>query len=368
MIRKPNLRNLLVSLLVPGLLTITVLAPWVMATTRYSRQFVLAVTFKHVAYYSRSLDSLYERLMPFPLETKSYKHKLQDDHAVGKHLDMQINMPLFLLLLVCLFTVVRSKNLRDRKSLIAVIICTVFAFLLIWLSLQKGSLDKLGHNFRTIQFAYRLITYVNLSTLFGIVFCFWRQPFGARIVSDKRLMLSLLLVSFVGLAFKLVHVQEAAETAKFELARTRTFTMSLNKMPDTFYGWDAYSVINAFPDLTPVQLQMIHNCPFTPSTNKFGEVDAVTTPVGYIQTNIEQFPWNYIVEDASSLPLPRLENEHLIALNMPQNTVVRFQIIPASIYVTARLIAYSVFALWLMLTLISCTIGTRRLVTTMDED
>ncbi len=117
---------------------------------------------------------------------------------------------------------------------------------MIWSSTTKGTLDKLGHNFRTIQFAYRLVTYINFSLLFGVLLCFWRNNRKLEVLQNTKILISLLLLSFTGLSIKLYHAHQAMDPVSNEFARTNSFSTSLLKMPDSFYGSDAYTITNPF--------------------------------------------------------------------------------------------------------------------------
>ncbi len=347
-IRRAKIQELILPLSIPLLLGIASLLPWVMATTRFAPQMALAASFKHVGYYYRSLDSLYARMMPFPVETKSYKHKLLDDHAVTPHLDSQINSPLLLLFLACLVEVYRRGAIRNKRAVVAVSIFAALTAVMIWASITKGTLDKLGHNFRTIQFAYRMVTYINISMLIGIVLCFWRNDRKLQILRNRRALVALLVLSFVGLSIKLHHAQLAMVHSNLELARTMTFTTALLKMPDSFYGSDAYTITNLFPEVTPDKVALQHNCPFEPSSDVFGEVKAVVSPIGIVQTNIQQFPWNHVIADGAEVE--RLEHDHRIALDIPKSIELRYQFLPEPSWAQARNLSLLVFFVWLVTT------------------
>ncbi|HEY9731631.1 MAG TPA: hypothetical protein V6C89_06950 [Drouetiella sp.] len=347
-ISRTKIKDLILPLAIPFALSICSLLPWVMATTKFAPQMALAASFKHVGYYYRSLDSVYARMMPFPVETKSYKHKLIDDHAVTPHLDTQINAPLLLLFLACLAEVFRRGGIRDKRALVAVAVFAVLTVLMIWASVTKGTLDKLGHNFRTIQFAYRMVTYINFSMLIGIVLCFWKNKRKLQILKGRRAFIALLLLSFIGLAIKLYHAQQAMVHSSAEVARTKTFTASLLKMPESFYGSDAYTITNLFPELTPDKVAQIHNCPFEPSVDLFGEVKNVVPPNGIVQTNIQQFPWNHVF--SGSTEVERLEHDHRIALDVTKPSQLRYLFLAEPAWSRARILSLGVFFVWLIAT------------------
>ncbi len=341
-----KIRFLILPILIPVVLGVCTLLPWVMVTTKFTPQMALAASFKHIGYYEHSLDSLYARLMPFPVETKSYKHKLIDDHAVTPHLDTQINFPLLLLFILCTAAAVKRGAIKDKRVWTSIVTFGVLALLMIWSSTTKGTLDKLGHNFRTIQFAYRLVTYINFSLLFGVFVFFWKNDRKLEILQSRKVLFLLLLLSFAGLSIKLNHARRAMVPAASEIARTKSFTTSLLKMPDSFYGSDAYTLTNLFPELTPDRVAQIHNCPFEPSSEIFGDVNPVASPIGVAQTNVQQFPWNHILENEGEVE--RLEHDHRIAIDMPQSKELHYQFVPDAAWAQARNISLSVFFLWLI--------------------
>ncbi|MBS1954408.1 MAG: hypothetical protein JST89_09480 [Cyanobacteria bacterium SZAS-4] len=348
LISRVKIRELILPILIPVILGMSTLLPWVMVTTKFTPQMALAASFKHVGYYPRSLDSLYARLMPFPLETKSYKHKLIDDRAKTPHLDTQINFPLLLLFIICIVATSKSGAINDRRVWAAVATFGVLVLLMIWSSTTKGTLDKLGHNFRTIQFAYRLVSYINFSLLFGTMLLFWRNDKKLELLKNTKILCSLLLLSFAGLSIKLFHAQQVMVPVATEFARTKPFTTSLLKMPDSFYGSDAYTLTNLFPELTPDRVAQSHNCPFEPSTETFGTVRPVASPIGVAQTNIQQFPWNHIFQKGGEVE--RLEHDHRIAVDMPKSVELHYEFVPDVAWAQARNVSLSVFFLWLIVT------------------
>jgi len=353
-ISRVKIKDVLLALAIPVVLGVFSLLPWVMATTKFTPQMALAASFKHVGYYYHSLDSLYARLVPLPIETKSYRHKLADDHVMTPHLDTQINVSLLLFFLACLSEVFRKGVVRNRRSVVAIGVFAVIMVLMLWASVTKGTLDKLGHNFRTIQFAYRMVTYINFSMLIAVILCFWRSDRKLHLLTNRRALVSLLILSFAGLSIKLYSARQAMVHTVAEFARTRTFSFLLLKMPDSFYGSDAYTITNLFPELTPDKVAQYHNCPFEPSTEVFGEVKPVISPVGIGQTNIQQFPWNYV--KANGTDIERLEHDHRIAVDMPQSTELHYQFVPDSAWAQARMLSITVFFFWLLATTIEVTV------------
>ncbi|CAN5169386.1 hypothetical protein BH10CYA1_BH10CYA1_38750 [soil metagenome] len=345
-ISRAKIKDLILPISIPVVLGVCTLLPWVMVTTEFTPQMALAASFKHVGYYYRSLDSLYARLMPFPFETKSYKHKLIDDHAATPHLDTQINVPLLLLFILCTIAAIKSGAIKDTRVWASIAAFGVLVLLMIWSSTTKGTLDRLGHNFRTIQFAYRLVTYINFSLLFGIVLFFWKNDRKLAVLKIRRIFSLLLLLSFAGLSIKLNHAQLAMVPAVNEVARTKSFTTSLLKMPDSFYGSDAYTITNLFPELTPDKVAQMHNCRFEPSSETFGDVKPVVSPIGFAQTNVQQFPWNHIFQNQSEVV--RLEHDHRIAIDMPRSKELHYEFVPDSAWDQARNVSLSVFFLWLI--------------------
>lgn len=353
-IKRANLKELIVALSVPVVLAISSLLPWVMATTRFTPQMALAASFKHVGYYYRSLDSLYARMMPFPVETKSYKHKLIDDHVMTPHLDTQINASLLLLFLACLVQVFSKSGIKNKRSVVSIALLALLTVLMISASITKGTLDRLGHNFRTIQFAYRLVTYINFSMLIGIILCFWNNEKKLRLLGNRKALCALLLLSFVGLSIKLYHAQQAMVHCNAELARTKDFTTALIKMPDSFYGSDAYTITNLFPELTPDKVAQSHNCPFEPSSEVFGDVKPVASPTGILQTNIQQFPWNHVT--ANGAEIERLEHDHRLSFDVPGSIQLHYNFEPEASWAQARNVSLIVFFLWLIVTKIGVLI------------
>ncbi len=348
-IDRANLKSLILPLALPIAVGSICLLPWVMVTTHFTPRMVLNASFKRVGYYGRSLDSVYARLMPFPLETKSYKHRLQDDHVTTPHLDTQINFPMLVFFVLCLVGTIQKRERIGKRTMASIVVFGVLALLMIWSSTTSGALDKLGHNFRTIQFAYRLITYINFSLLMGVILFFWKQVEKPVQFRNRLLLGSLLLISFVGLSVKLYHAQQAMVPTEAQLVRSKSFTESLLKMPDSFYGSQAYAITNIFPELDNRQVEAIRNCPFEPLVGKFGDVKTVRVASGIWQTNVQQFPWNRLFDNGNQVV--RYEHDNRIAVNLAKDSEIRYECVPDAAWELAHNVSLGVFFTWLIATL-----------------
>ncbi|HEY9720052.1 MAG TPA: hypothetical protein V6C69_21410, partial [Trichormus sp.] len=158
----------LLALLLPSVIATICLAPWVVATARYNKSLDIASTFREVSYYPKSIDGLLLKICPIPVPYQHLRHKAVDEHMGTPGLDAQINMPMLVLCLFVLVALIRQKRLRPTLIVCSAVLLGLAAWLT-YLSSVQYSLDKLGYYVRAIQFAYRLVTYINLSIFAALI-------------------------------------------------------------------------------------------------------------------------------------------------------------------------------------------------------
>lgn len=172
--------NLMLASILPICLSVICLLPWVMTTSTFAKKLCIADSFREVSYYRASLDDPLTRLSPVPRRDRHYIHRLRDEKVPSNTLDMQASLPL-LMAFGWLLVVGISRRLLHTRLLLALMVVVAATSTFLFLSITPGSIDRIGFTARSIQFAYRLITYINLSALAGclLIICF-AKPFRNR--------------------------------------------------------------------------------------------------------------------------------------------------------------------------------------------
>ncbi|HEY9713375.1 MAG TPA: hypothetical protein V6C72_07885 [Chroococcales cyanobacterium] len=365
-------KRLLLCSLVPAVLSFTCLFPWAYATTKCRP--TISCTFTNTLYFPTTLDSLYWRLTPLPIPTRSHLHKLQDARIGVKHIDTPISFPLLILFVALAVSALRSQR-KNGRLLSVLALWSVLAVAITWSSVTPNTWDQLGELFRSIQFPYRLVTYINLLLLTGVLFCI---IFGDRVttslerrkVSSGALLLALLLAG-VAVSIKIVHAQVVAvANPRASQRRTIVENAMLTEMPKTFYGYPAYYSIGTYKKITDRDVQEKREIVFAPLFEKqFGEVNLATVqgspdrsasesgkPIG---TSVEAFPWNRVVAAGREAPAPMLyefinKDDNRIAVSAPPGTALRYEFAPDRIWTAFNCVAIPLSQLWLVVSLAGC--------------
>lgn len=289
---------MLKALVLPACLGIICLSPWVLATAQHNKHLGISESFHRVGYFSRSLDSPFARLTPFPIPWRGYQHRLQDDRVKTPYLDTQINVPLVLLYLCLIALFARARRLDKRAAAVTVFLLCLGAWIT-YMSVTIHSMDRLGFVARSIQFAYRTITYINLSALVGIYMLFlsWRKV-DTKIPTPtipRWFASALLALSFTGLCVKLVHAEKIVKQLPPVILASQRSDQELLTLPQTFYGFASYTT-PALAKVASTGIKLVHDVELKPSGGKhFGEMntpeirDAMS---GWTVTNIQLAPWN----------------------------------------------------------------------------
>lgn len=348
-------RQFLLPLLIPCILGIICLLPWVMATVQFAPRTQISNSFHRVGYFSRSLDSVKTRLLPFPIDTRSYEHRLKDDNVGTRYLDAQICFPLLVLFIFCFANAFKNRAQISKPLIVSLVILGTLAAAMIWSSTTIGSLDKVGRWFRTIQFAYRLITYINLSLLGGILLFLSYGPKAKNLAVIGRPLLGVLLVlSGIGLCVKLYHAQLITTETPLNLVRTTEFANGLLTMPASFYGWDGYAVTDTLPEFSADDLKTSHAITFLPDQNHFGDVQPLNLEKGRYATNLQAFPWNHVATDNGEVGryFYTPPGDHKTAIKLAMPAIVNFKFVPDQLWAGLNCLALIVFFLWMIGTIL----------------
>lgn len=351
-------RTLVKSLVLPVVLTVIVLAPWVSALRRFDKHLSIhRISAGMPWFYTESIDHWSTRFFPVPYDSRTNETPLSQ--LPTPFLDAQINIPL-LILVLGLVAIFMWHNRGTRSGVLRSIIIGMLAFAFFtWISLSPASFDMLPSFARLLQIAYRAVTYQNLALLLAVFMLagFVRRQRVDSIVENKPLvaglMLGCLVVSGTGVLIKWMH---ASAVMQIEGSSGLTTQASERQrwisVPARFYGPNDYSTPSLYPRLTD---------------DERGTLQEVRMPVGiasafgipgplrlnlpnesWIATNVQAFPWNRLELDGAGVSRDRLRADSFrLVVRVPAGDhTLTLDVAPDAVWIVLRGVSFAVLALW----------------------
>jgi hypothetical protein len=391
--------RLLLAVLVPAAIGTICLSPWVVATARYNKVLDIAKSFCEVSYYPKSIDGIQLRLSPVPVPIYNLRHKAKDESMGTPGLDAQINIPLLLLFISVLISLVRQKRLRPAVSF-ALFVLLSLAVGITYISSVQHSLDKLGYFAGAIQFAYRLVTYINLAIFSALMIAILPKtksgsgrgtaaakpgsktgndaaadrsddqlsdmtPVTVPFFGGRGLLAILLLTGVVGMILKLHHTQKLDPISKWPLFAGQVSDKQLLQLSFGFYGHQNYSMPGLFKIRGEVKQSQAALVTLLPSAGKqFGIVDSVAYhPIGrgWAITNVQPFVWNAVSIDdhkiseeqglayraVTTMATRPLDPAKSICINNLPPGTLKFAFRPDIDWAVLNAVSFPLFFLWL---------------------
>jgi hypothetical protein len=355
-------RCLYAPLAFPAFLGLLCLSPWIWAVLVNIRQLGIG-GFNAVTYYPMTLDSIFVRLSPIPVPARFLTH-LADEYVTTDNLDSQISVPLLLTFAALARAVVLRRDPKPVGKLpTALTVVWITAVGMIVLSVIPGSLDLLGYAARSIQYAYRLVTYINLALLAGILlaYCCGSKPAADGTVSvvSFRLLVFLLCLAGVSALYKLHRAWAAASPDPSTLlVRSPQQSGALLNLPKTFYGADDYCTPGDHGPVIGGMSRFARRILFLPEEGgNFGRIQSQTFTAKesvWVATNIQDFKWNALLADGRPVPLQSLRNKsgHFLAASPPPGAALSYAFRPDPLWLVLNAIAIPLFLFWAAATLI----------------
>jgi hypothetical protein len=214
--------------------------------------------------------------------------------------------------------------------------------------------------FKNLQFAYRLVSYLNLCLLVIIIAALATIPASAEGLLSrgaKRWLLSgTLAVAMFGLVIKLSHAAGVVTTivrSTNESAGDRAL-----QLPDNFYGWEAYAITggstgNLSPDAA-VRMKV-------GKESAFGEVPPVTVQLARAQNvliHVQPFPWNQLLIDGQPVAAEnsrRLSSGTIVSLTAGTHEIT-YSWRPTAMWKWLKISSRIGTVLWLSLAFAACVV------------
>jgi hypothetical protein len=314
--------------------TIIVLAPWVYAYTTVKDKLSIRTYGLHL--FPNSIDAWWLRLSPLPLDAWLMSG-LVDYPGPTPYLDAQANVPLlFLSATVVWVTVHRLGDCRilwllvpalfvpkhslpviktlDARTL-WLLVPTLLGIVFLIMSLRSRPYEVLPSSFQMVQFPYRLVTYINLAALSGILLAVRLSSGNVQQVGwgisrpgmRTVLLLAVLGLSALGLGFKFSQLDQLYRMYQ------AGYRPDVAHLPDSFYGWDAYTTSGDHELLEPKPENQgwtgaLSRMSVTQERSRqYDPLHVKAEGPTYIITQVQPFPWNKMELDGVEVP-----NEHLL--------------------------------------------------------
>jgi hypothetical protein len=324
---------------------IACLSSWLYATAKFANHLTIRHLFPSVLFWPDSWDHWLTRFYPIPLDP-SVRPGVSLQEIPEPYLDAQVNVPLLILFLaLCVAVIwVRRENRRSGTVFVAVFIpAALFAFFT-WISLSPGSYHYLPSIFEMIQFAYRAVTYQNLSLLLG-VYLLLMSLRGASTAYPtgvlerpvfRGIAAACILLSLYGVTVKWPHIRASRTSYRDKSAYLlpgAAERQSLIAFPSQYVGFADYATPDLFIPLTAEEARSAIPLNFAfDSKDDFGAAQPAQVALAeasWVRTNIIAFPWNRIKIDGREVPASDIRgyNKTGIVLRVPAGNhrlVVRF--------------------------------------------
>jgi hypothetical protein len=242
-----------------------------------------------------SIDAWWLRLSPVPLDAL-VKAGVANPSADSSYFDTQINLPLILVSFA--LTAGAFRRWSDRRRL-WLLLPLLLGALFLTMSLTTVVYRILPFSFTMGQYPYRLVTYVNLAALAGVLI-------AVRVAQGQ------LLCAKRGTAFLLLTLAFSAGTLGFKLRQSYysgpDTPIAIDHLPNTFYGFDDYTTPLAFRPLLLApqhEQEMLMRVRMTVSptgAKAYQPLHVHTEGVTFVITQVQSFPWNTMELNGHRIP------------------------------------------------------------------
>jgi hypothetical protein len=292
--------------------SVAILAAWLYATFTFARYLRIRSVIPTVVVFAADLDHWRTRFSLLPFDPRVLPGIPLADVSTP-YLDTQINMPLLILCAVMAASAVTADPswARLRRVLTALALPAVLFGFFTWISLSAAAYAYLPRASVLIQFAYRAVTYENLSLLLA-VFALLVVQGSSRPPRQRasRLLqvcaVGCLVLAAGGLAVKYQHVKAIRTMdGRSEWLVSPAARRSTADLPRQYYGVRDYTTPRLYEpvDARGGELRTV-NFPVG-SMESFGEPAPIRLSLQqseWVGTNVLAFPWNRLTLDGHTLP------------------------------------------------------------------
>jgi hypothetical protein len=305
-------RRAIVKSLAPWLAAAGVcILPWYLAAHRFAEDLLIRNTAREVSLLR--WDTVQARFFPIPWDS-AVRPGVSLDDVVTPYLDAQFSLSLLLVFLAVGAVAIAMAFRRKWSPTIAFVIAAVFFAVFLTLSLSARAYHVFPAIAVMIQYAYRAVTYINLSLLLGVLLTVMALRSLGGIDIKRRLehpaiaaaTVVALLLAATGVFVKWGHI---AAIKKHESSRHWVLTAAerekLIELPAPYYGPYDYATDKLFAQVPASEEPKVLPQSFLVDAHqRFGRtipMKLVLAEPTWVMTNILAFPWSKIELDGAEV-------------------------------------------------------------------
>lgn len=357
-----------------SVLVLLILSPWLYAILKFSNDLSISHYFDQKLLFFEGIDEVWVRLSLFPLVLRSIRSSVDIETP---YLDAQTNTPLLIYLIFLGIYLVwfRWKTnlggaiIKSEMYLLAIMLFSLFSFIyFLIVSLSPVVAKNAEWLLWRAQFAYRFVTYLNVSIFIGIVAIFMLiRKINVEIIFQpimRYLLIGCLVLSVQSVLIKLTHaysivghfVNKKTEGSVFlkGYGLKREDRDYLLNLPNTFTSIRDYSTgalgMGQNPDPSLPVIKKNITVQDQDNFGKLGEVEIYTRESVLVGVNVVPFVWNYILVNGRSI-----ERKDTFFVN----NRIHFHLNPGGYKITAELrpdFPWRILRIISFLTILSCSI------------
>jgi hypothetical protein len=347
------------------------LSSWLYAMAKFTNHLTIRQYSRSVLFWPESWDHWLTRFYPIPLDPR-VRPGVSLREIAEPYLDAQVNVPLLIFFVaLCITMLWFRRDVRRRGTVfVAVFIpAALFAFFT-WISLSPDSYHYLPSMFEMIQFAYRAITYQNLSLLFGVFLLLMTLPADSSVSSIgvlerpvfRGIAAACILLSLYGVTVKWPHIRASRTNYNDNGAYLLPGAVERRDriaFPSQYLQFADYATPDLFIPLTAAEAESAVPVNFAfDSKDDFGvarPVQVALAEASWVRTNIIAFPWNRIDIDGRDTPDSdiRGDNKTGVALRVSAgNHRLVFRFVPDLAWKILRVISLLSLFCWLFIEIV----------------
>lgn len=233
------------------------------------------------------IGNVINRIMPFPFDIDAL---FKGREVLSPYFDLQINMPLAGVYLITLILLFRDKVVSVRQKAIGTGILLLTAVLFMLCSMD-GLSEIVGRIFYSIQFPFRLITYVDLLILIGSIYDLFVLESVLQDTYRKILFGAMLVCVTISAHNVLIQITQA-----YGVAGYYEEDISSDAAPGDFYWRDDYT-LKSVPEIPADVGQKVVEVRIPLQEGKLQTADYTihVDKAAVINTNIALSPYNRIL-------------------------------------------------------------------------
>jgi len=299
---------------ITGLLSLLILSPWIYVLARFHDKLPIVRLITRLDGIDPGFTNIFSILSPFPLDFRSIQKGVQG--VSTPYLDIQVVLPLMILIAVFIYIRLRDKNIRfcsDACQGAITVAAVGMLIVTLTLSVYPAASVWFGRFFDILQFSYRLSSYINLSILVIVIILAGRMS-RANVHSQQVINICLAFcigISLSALMLKLAHgavLSTKSTQVDREVWAPLPFgpNRHLIELPGTFVAAPAYTVVDGFAkDTLSGMLPTVSRNFNVFEGDRFGQVGDLTFTLpqpALVFLNVQPFPWNRIVINGALQP------------------------------------------------------------------